>query len=451
MTKRIVSSVLVLLLVIGFVPLTGMKASAANTAYYDPSAALAYAKKNWNNGIGLCADFASKCLKAGGVDVYNDLAQELYYMLKDSYGTSYKLKLTGGTKGTVKMADNKGKIEAGDPIFYKCNKCGRITHVVISNGANANGYSQDYAHNNAHNGKKQTYTYKHCGTDNWTLYSIRMYEKPKLYGAKTDVSVPEISQVSNTATGVYIKWSAVKNSDKYRIYRKTADSSWSKLADTGSPAYTDKTASHGKAYTYTVRAIDNGVFSQYYGGETITRIETPELISVANTASGIKVKWQGVSKADGYYLYRKDNAGTWKRIATLNGSTLSYTDKNVKSSVLYTYTVKAYKGSVVSDFNRAGMKTVCLSQVENIKAKSTQDGIAVSFSSCKGADSYGIYRKNDIGKWERIAVIYDGAETFIDCDVKEGQAYCYTVKAFKESYSGSYDTVGVTCKQKYKV
>ena len=198
MTKRLLSLAFAVIFALGIIPFASVNSAAANE-YYSVSKALKYAEKNWDNGIGMCADFASKCLQAGGLDVYSPSCIDLYNQLKGEYGTAYKLKLTGGTSGKISMSANDGKLEKGDPIFYKCNYCGDFEHVVICNGANSEGYSQDYAHNKAHNGKKTTYTYDHCGGDSWTMYSIRMYEGPKLYGKKTNVGVPEITSVENGA------------------------------------------------------------------------------------------------------------------------------------------------------------------------------------------------------------------------------------------------------------
>ena len=36
---------------------------------YDPERAIEYAIKNYNNNIGLCAEFVSNCLQAGGIDM----------------------------------------------------------------------------------------------------------------------------------------------------------------------------------------------------------------------------------------------------------------------------------------------------------------------------------------------------------------------------------------------
>lgn len=447
MKKRIISIILVLLMVSSIIPATGVTASAAET--YNVTAALKYANKNWNNGKGLCAEFASRCLMAGGVDVFNTMADGLYYDLKDNYGTSYKLTLTGGKKGTVKMSDNEGKLKKGDPVFYRCNKCKRITHVVICNGENSNGYCQDYAHNNPHNGKKQTYTYNHCGTDNWTLYSIRMYEAEKLYGKKTDVDVPEISSVSNGVSGVSVKWGKIQKADKYRVYRKTDGSSWKKLVDTKTISCTDKTAKHGKTYTYMVRAVEDGVLSQYYAGESITRVDTPELVSISNVASGIKIKWGKVSCADGYNVYRKANGSGWKKVAGISeNDTTYYVDKDVDSASTYTYRVRAYNGKALSGYDKTDLSTVRLLPVKSIKAKSTSKGIFVSFSSCKGADRYAIYRKNEEGKWLRIGFTEDGKKTFTDTDTEKGKSYTYTVRAYSESYKGAFNSKGVTCKYK---
>ena len=448
MKKRIISFVLVLLIAISIVPVTVVTASAASSTY-NVSDALKYAKKNWNNGKGLCAEFASRCLMAGGIDVFNTMADGLYYDLKDTYGTSYQLTLTGGKKGTVKMADNEGKIKKGDPVFYRCNKCKRITHVVICNGENSKGYCQDYAHNNPHDGTKQTYTYKHCGTDNWTLYSIRMYEPEKLYGKKSDVDVPEISSLTNSEKGVYVKWDKVSDADKYRVYRKTEDSSWKKITDTKSAYCTDETAKHGKTYTYMVRAIEDGILSQYYAGEEITRISAPVLTRASNISSGIKIKWGKIDNADGYYIYRKSGTSVYKRIAQIQGNSIfSYTDKNVVDGEKYTYTVKACDGKVLSGYDKDGVSCIRLSPIKNIKAKSTSKGITITFSACEGADRYAIYRKNEAGSWVRLGFTEGTKKSFTDKNVIKGETYTYTVRAFNEKLLGSLNSKGVACKYK---
>ena len=41
----------------------------ASTSNYSHSAAVDYAKKHWNDGVGLCAQFVAACITAGGISV----------------------------------------------------------------------------------------------------------------------------------------------------------------------------------------------------------------------------------------------------------------------------------------------------------------------------------------------------------------------------------------------
>ena len=446
MTKRLLSLAFALLFAVGIIPFGSINSVAAKSETYNVTKALKYAQKNWNNGIGLCADFASKCLQAGGVDVYGQTVADLYNKLKGEYGTVYKLKLTGGTSGKISMSANDGKLEKGDPIFYKCNYCGDFEHVVICNGANSEGYSQDYAHNNAHNGKKTTYTYNHCGGDSWTMYSIRMFEGPKLYGKKTNVGVPEITSVANGADGVVVKWSTVKGADKYYLYRKTDKTSWKKIKTTKkAKTYTDETAKNGTKYTYMVKAVDGKKVSQYYAGEKITCLGAPKLSSVKNYTSSVKINWNKVSSADGYYVYRKGETGSWKQIAKVSGaSKVSYTDKSVSCSETYTYTVRAYDGKVKGCYNNSGIKTIFLKNPSELKFENSDLGLVLNFNKVDAAEAYEIYRKNLNGEWEKISsVIGADATSFIDLDVEDGETYSYSVKALNGKYSSYFNKNGV--------
>ncbi len=442
MTKRLLSLAFALLFAIGMIPFGSVNSVAAKEETYSVSKALKYAKKNWNNGVGLCAEFASKCLQAGGVDVYSETVIHLYNQLKGERGKAYKLKLTNGTSGKISMSANDGKLEKGDPIFYKCNYCGDFEHVVICNGANGDGYSQDYAHNNAHNGKKTTYTYRHCGGESWTMYSVRMYEGPKLYGKKTNVGVPKITSVENGADGVVVKWSSVKGADKYYLYRKTEKSSWEKIKTTKkSKTYTDGTAKNGTKYTYMVKAVDGKKVSQYYAGEKITCLGAPKLSSVKNYSSSVKISWKKVSSADGYYVYRKGKTGAWKQIAKVKGGNkVSYTDKNVACSESYSYTVRAYDGKVKGCFNNKGINTIFLKSPAVIKVENSDLGLVLNFNKIKAAKIYEIYRKTIDGEWEKISSLV-GADTtsFIDLDVEDGETYFYSVKAVNSKYSSCFN------------
>ena len=445
MTKRLLSLMFALIFALGIIPFASINSVAADK-YYSVSKALNYAEKNWDNGIGLCAEFVAACLRAGNVDVSSDSCTALYNELKGKYGTAYKLTLTNGTSGRLSMETNDGKLEKGDPIFYKCNYCGAFEHVVICNGADSEGYSRDYAHNNAHNGKKTTYTYSHCGGESWTMYSIRMYEGPRLYGKKTDVGVPEITSVRNGADGITVEWSSVKGADKYYVYRKAGSSSWKKVKTTKkAKSFTDENVKNGVTYTYRVKAVDGKKVSQYYAGKKIACLGAPKVTDVKNFTSSVKVYWNKVSSADGYYIYRKGESGSWKRIATVKGGKkTSYSDETVKCSETYKYTVRAYDGKVKGCFDNSGLKTIFLKKPADITIENSELGAVINFDKIDAAKTYAIYRKTPKTEWKKISsVAGDNVTSFVDLDVEAGETYIYSVRALNGKYSSYLNKSGV--------
>lgn len=173
-------------------------------------------------------------------------------------------------------------------------------------------------------------------------------------------------------TGAKLTWSKVKNADGYLIYRKTGSGSWKNIAAVKSTAssYTDSKLTAGKSYTYTVRAYKKVNGKAYKGdydkkGLTINLVPKTPVLKKLSKASGssLKLTWGKAANADGYVIYRKVSASNkWEKVATIKkGSTVSYTDKNLKSGKTYTYTVRAYKTvngkNIYSSYNKNGIKT----------------------------------------------------------------------------------------------
>ncbi len=153
MKKSAMSYMSVLCIIITLL-LAGKPLPAHAATVYNDQAALAYAQSHWNDGKGLCAEFVSDCIKAGGSSCYYTGATTLRSQLISSgTGTGYELPLTSGR---LKMSDYPGKISAGDPVFYLCshhttdNK--PYIHVVLCAGADSNGWMKAYSHNRANSG-----------------------------------------------------------------------------------------------------------------------------------------------------------------------------------------------------------------------------------------------------------------------------------------------------------
>ncbi len=443
MTKKLISVIFALIFTISSFSVLSVTVSAANNTNqkeypYKTDEALSYAAKNWNSGVGLCAEFVSRCIQAGGIDVFEPIVVNLYNALNGTHGTSYKLTLTNGKSGTLKMSDNEGKVGKGDPIFYYCNNCKRYTHAIICNGVNKDGYIQDYAHNKAHNGQKQTYTYYCCGSgQNWTMYSIVLDKGLLRYGARTIVKVPEINYLKNGANGVVVKWTAIEGAEKYNLYRKTDSTGWKRVVTTSKTAFSDKTVSNNVKYKYTVRAIDDNVLSQYYDGKTVVSLAAPKL-SIANNIGSVTVKWSKIDNADGYYVYRANEKGSWVKVATVKGAnTLSFNDKDVVSGKTYKYTVKAYDGTVAGAYLNSGVSIMYLATPSLFNAIEVEKGVNITFKAVGGAQKYRIYRKAVGDKnWRALGEVT--TNSYVDETVKENVTYIYTARAINGTTLSNY-------------
>ncbi len=95
------------------------------------------------------------------------------------------------------------------------------------------------------------------------------------------------------------------------------------------------------------------IASKYVKKLTLSK---PTLVSATYANKAVTFKWKKVTNAKGYYVYRKEKGGSYKKIKTItSGSTVSYKDTStLQGGTTYLYTVRAYYGSVQSGY-RTGL------------------------------------------------------------------------------------------------
>ena len=170
-------------------------------------------------------------------------------------------------------------------------------------------------------------------------------------------------------------------------------------------------------------------------------VNRSDLVSVKNTAKGVCLKWNASSNADGYYLYRALPTDVrFKRIKAIGSrTTLSYTDKTVKSGTSYFYTIRAYKkvsGTVsMADYNRNGTGITWLAASRIEKVTDQAGRIHIQWTRSAGSTGYILYRAVN-GKDAVAIQVLSGASTlsYTDLDVVKGNSYVYGVAAFKGSF-----------------
>ena len=85
---------------------------------------------------------------------------------------------------------------------------------------------------------------------------------------------PALNSATRANGGITVKWSAIKGTTGYYVYRKTANSGWQRIAAVGgtnNTTFVDKTAKSGVTYTYTVRACSGYTLSSYNSGISCKR------------------------------------------------------------------------------------------------------------------------------------------------------------------------------------
>ena len=161
-----------------------------------------------------------------------------------------------------------------------------------------------------------------------------------------DIYVPRTSKTTtkSTTSSIAISWKKVGGASGYQLQMKSGKT-YKSVATTSKTKVTVKKLKAGTKYTFRVRAytVVSGVkyYSSWTTISTATSPATPSLkVSAGKKSATLKAAKQ---TADGFVIYRADSKnGTFKKIATVKGTSLSFKNKSLKSKRAYYYKVRAY-------------------------------------------------------------------------------------------------------------
>lgn len=155
--------------------------------------------------------------------------------------------------------------------------------------------------------------------------------------------------------------------------------------------------------------------------------------------TALRVKWNKVSGASGYRVYRLIG-GKWTKVATLRGAgTTQYRDGGLASATEYSYKVKAYrKTSHGTKWSKASAKLTATTKPKQVKLSScgaTETAIRLNWQATR-CDGYLVYQKQSDGSFERIAKLDSSATTYRVDGLSEGTKYTFKMRAYKRTPSG---------------
>ena len=167
---------------------------------------------------------------------------------------------------------------------------------------------------------------------------------PSLYSGRR-VSTPKI-KVTKSINGKTIKLSTGTKKAKI-YYKKSKKGSYKRYTEPfkiskTTTLYVKAKRSHWKTSKTVKKKI------------SVSKLSRPEIKATAKSSSSIRVSWNKVSNADGYYIYRATSKdGSYSRVKKIrDSSATSWTNTGLKSGKYYYYRVRAYAyGRATSNYS----------------------------------------------------------------------------------------------------
>ena len=172
----------------------------------------------------------------------------------------------------------------------------------------------------------------------------------------------------------------------------------------------------------------------------IQKPSAPSGLSVSNTIASLTLKWNAVTDATGYEIYKAGTDGKYSKITTVTST--SYVDTNVKNNTQYSYKIKAYNAAGASAFSTAASLKKTQISVSKLKADANGSTVQLSWTGgVTGAEGYVIYRRTEGGSYAEIG--RTAGNTYSDT-ISAGIKYYYTVAVYSGSRTeGKCPEVGV--------
>jgi titin len=179
----------------------------------------------------------------------------------------------------------------------------------------------------------------------------------------SDVGIAAPENLTAIATGtstVALTWTDnSSDEDGFKIERKLAGGSFSKIATVGSNinSFNDAGLSAGAKYMYRIRAFKVSLNSKYAKAATVTTMSLPlmapgHLTATATGASTIALAWMdNSSDEDGFKIERKISGENFSEIATAGSNVNFFNDTGLSAGTTYVYRVRAYQSASISNYS----------------------------------------------------------------------------------------------------
>lgn len=304
-------------------------------------------------------------------------------------------------------------------------------------------------------------------------YTGTITKEFKILEEKLD-KVTGLKSSNRTSTGFKLSWNKVGDSDGYKVYEYNATDKTYKLVDTvegkDSTSYVLTDLKEGTTYRYAIRAykqLNNNHSQVGPYSKVLTTSTYPgkvnELHAKNITSESMELKWNSVSNASGYKVYKyNEKDKSYTLLKTLEGkNSTTYKVEGLESGTTYKYVVRAYKVIGKSTYSGAYSDIFSINIVGSPSKATglttinrTTSSMTLKWNKVSDCDGYKVYEYDPINKsYKEVADISANSYDLINLNV--GTTYRYSVRAYKESnghkYLGEYSKVLTTTTYSKKV
>ena len=455
--------------------------AAEFAARYDAQAAVAYAEAHWDDGVGVCDEFVKTCLKAGGVEILAGGVDPLKDALLDAkLGSAQQLNIS--EDGVHALKSENANVQAGDIIFFYCEKCQRSIHTAIVGGYDENGYLYLYGHNpgwdkvdwvgnfthTISNGQqhrkcyqyivvtmdRNRYSHRHNFTTGFyeEVHPHKMYAQCSCntryylgwnatvsYCTDCNVPIDDVPVVNAVSDGnaIMVEWTTVQNAVEYQVWRSRSETgTYFKIYAAMGTRITNKSVTSGETYYYKVvavtakdgngnptKTVSSAVVSCTLDNATSSVPGVPN-ISVELSNNKAMISWQAVPGAAKYEVWRATSEnGTYTKLITTTKLTCSNTPK----PNTYYYKVRAVDGNgQVGSFSNIVKVTIPSGNLTITGKLNSNNKAVISWQAVSGAVKYEVWRStSENGTYSKLVT----TENLYCINSPKPNTYYYKVRA----------------------
>ncbi len=232
--------------------------------------------------------------------------------------------------------------------------------------------------------------------------------------------------------GIGLKWNAVKNVERYTIYRKAENGVYTLLGSTTENFYEDTTAEAETAYMYKVGYICNGTENSLSFAEIPAKLSS-EYVSISQETIDVSSKWTcsvvplGFNPETVYCVYVKTAEG-WSKLSAKKNSDgkLEFNKDKTTGINEYAITSVSTDGVVMGLPENGFILEYIVPTTVDLKTDHQNYSVDISWKAIEGAEKYNIYNYDKL-----VATVEGDCTTYKHSKLKPSKYYEYTVGTVK--------------------